>query len=163
MKIWGLIALGFVAGAAQLAAQTVSPAVIASAGGSGTANGVTVMWTLGEVAVITLEGAEGYLTQGFHQPPEGTTGAPYEAEPTVSVDVWPNPAAGSLLVSMAEEGRGIESVELLDMVGRPVLVKNGEPGVSQLRLDVTAVPSGTYMVRLKTATGQHSRVVTIRK
>lgn len=163
MKIRTLFAICFLAGSTHLVAQDVSPTVIATAGGSGTVNGVTVMWTVGEVAVLTLEGAEGYVTQGFHQPPSELSSAPYETAPTASVDVWPNPTANTLLVSLGEGMKGIESVELLDMVGRPVLAVQGEPGVSQVRLDVTSVPSGTYMVRLQTGTEQHSRVVTIRK
>lgn len=48
-------------------AQSISPSVIASSGGSGTVGGVTVDWTVGEVAVTTLDNGTNILTQGFHQ------------------------------------------------------------------------------------------------
>ena len=52
---------------APLAAQSLSPTVIASAGGTGTAGGVTLSWTVGETAVRTLDNGTNILTQGFHQ------------------------------------------------------------------------------------------------
>jgi hypothetical protein len=49
--------------------QSVSPSVIASAGGSSTlSNGISIDWTLGEFAVTTLTNGSITLTQGFHQP-----------------------------------------------------------------------------------------------
>ncbi|MCB0794117.1 MAG: hemagglutinin protein [Flavobacteriales bacterium] len=52
---------------AALIAQSLSPTVIASTGGSGTVGGVSVDWTVGEVAVTTLDNGTNRLTQGFHQ------------------------------------------------------------------------------------------------
>ncbi|MCB0810769.1 MAG: hypothetical protein KDB96_15940, partial [Flavobacteriales bacterium] len=52
---------------APLSAQSLSPTVIASAGGTGTAGGVTLSWTVGETAVQTLDNGTNILTQGFHQ------------------------------------------------------------------------------------------------
>lgn len=163
MRISTLFALVFLAGTGHLVAQTVSPSVIASAGGSGTAQGVTVMWTVGELAVTTLHNNDIYLTQGFHQPPPGLSSTPYDVEPSTSLDVWPNPTANAVFVSVREDVRAVESVELVDMIGRPVVSMNAAPGATQLRLDVSAVPSGTYIVRLKTADAHHSRIVTIQK
>lgn len=50
-----------------LCAQSISPSVIGSAGGSGTVGAVSVDWTVGEVATATLANGPNILTQGFHQ------------------------------------------------------------------------------------------------
>jgi|GEM_PF-1050471 len=51
-----------------LMAQRIEPKVMASTGGSGSAGGYTLEWTLGQTAVQTLKAGEYALTQGFHQP-----------------------------------------------------------------------------------------------
>lgn len=50
-----------------LVAQSISPQVIGSTGGSGTASGITVDWTVGEVAVTTISNGSNTISQGFHQ------------------------------------------------------------------------------------------------
>lgn len=57
----------FVAFTQALVAQSVSPSVIASFGGSAVVSGVTIEHTVGEVAVATLQGTDLRLTQGLHQ------------------------------------------------------------------------------------------------
>jgi len=47
--LFSLPLLGLLSG--SLCAQSLSPTVIASAGGTGTAGGVTLSWTVGETAV----------------------------------------------------------------------------------------------------------------
>ena len=47
--------------------QSISPSVIGSAGGSGSAGGVTLDWTVGETAVTTISNGSNTITQGFHQ------------------------------------------------------------------------------------------------
>ena len=63
--LFSLPLLGLLSG--SLCAQSLSPTVIASAGGTGTAGGVTLSWTVGETAVQTLDNGTNILTQGFHQ------------------------------------------------------------------------------------------------
>jgi hypothetical protein len=51
-------------------AQSLSPTVIATAGDYSTASGVSLSWTLGEIATETYTNGGYYLTQGFQQPVE---------------------------------------------------------------------------------------------
>lgn len=163
MKFRTIFTVFFFAGALHAAAQSVTPTVLASAGGQGQAGDVTIMWTLGEFAVTTLENPDGYITQGFHQPPQGTTSAPTENPLNASIDVWPNPVADALFVRVGEEFRGVQEVAVVDMLGRQLVAVEGQPGEASVRLDVAAVPSGSYLVRIKAGDYQGSRVVTIQK
>lgn len=163
MKFRTVFTVFFLAGALQAAAQSVTPWVLASAGSQGKVGDVTIMWTLGEFAVTTLENSSGYITQGFHQPPLGTTSAPYENPLNASIDVWPNPVTEALFVRVGEEFKTVEEVAMLDMLGRPLLSVAGKPGEVQVRLDVAGLPSGSYVMRIKAGEYQGSRVVTIQK
>ncbi len=57
--------------AALLQAQSLSPAVISTAGDYSTGSGVSLSWTLGEIATETYDNGSYILTQGFQQPLEG--------------------------------------------------------------------------------------------
>ncbi|QQR87726.1 MAG: hemagglutinin protein [Flavobacteriales bacterium] len=50
-----------------LSAQSISPSVIGSAGGTGIVGTTTLSWTIGETAVSTLDNGSNILTLGFHQ------------------------------------------------------------------------------------------------
>lgn len=54
--------------AAVVSAQSLSPSVIASAGGSYASNQFSLDYTLGETFITTLTASNNILTQGFHQP-----------------------------------------------------------------------------------------------
>ncbi|MCB0034622.1 MAG: hypothetical protein KDE51_11405, partial [Anaerolineales bacterium] len=60
--LFSLPLLGLLSG--SLCAQSLSPTAIASAGGTRTAGGVTLSWTVGETAVQTLDNGTNILTQG---------------------------------------------------------------------------------------------------
>jgi hypothetical protein len=54
-----------------LQAQSLCPTVIASSGGYASGTGVSLSWTLGEIATETFSNGGYILTQGFQQPVEG--------------------------------------------------------------------------------------------
>lgn len=70
--------------------------------------------------------------------------------------IYPNPSTG--LVTIDTKGEPITSVELLDAFGKVVLHKENMQG----SLDVSALPAGTYMMRVQTAKKTHTqRIVKI--
>lgn len=142
-------------------AQNVTPTVIASAGGEGTVGGITVMWTLGELAVTTLEGGGHYLTQGFHQPPEGTTDAPTTLEPIAMLQVRPNPVTADLVVGIPTTAAS--TLTLSDMLGRVVLQRDVAAGSTEERLDLSSLPAGTYIVRLAGDDERFGTMVTVQR
>ncbi len=160
-KTLPLFLLPIISGA--IYAQTVSPVVLGSAGGEAEVGDVTIMWTVGELAVATLSNGEEVVTQGFHQPPEGTTSVSYGTGSVVSVRVRPNPVADELFVGLPDGTAGEVRVELIDMLGQQVLTSTAQPGAAELRLDVGTLPSGVYAVRVLLKEGAQSGLVTIRR
>ena len=70
------------------------------------------------------------------------------------VDIYPNPAAGDITVSVENGGRTTESgelkMEVLDLMGRVVIPATMID--SSLVIPHSALPNGTYIVRMTTAT-----------
>ncbi len=61
ITVLGFITAGLVRG------QSVDPAVIGAAGGSGDVTGIRVDWAVGELTTTTLDNGTNLVTQGFHQ------------------------------------------------------------------------------------------------
>lgn len=142
-------------------AQNVTPTVIASAGGEGQVGEITIMWTLGELAVTTLKSDGYYLTQGFHQPPDGTTNVPTTLEPIALLQVRPNPVASDLVVGIPTATAA--TLTLSDMLGRIVMVQEVAAGSTEVRLDLSSLPGGTYVVRLAGGAEQFGTLITVQR
>lgn len=147
---------------ATLAAQSVTPTVVGSAGGSGQVGEMTVMWTVGEVAVTTLRGGDMSLTQGFHQPPPGTTDAPLEVEGPLALSAHPNPVVDYLNVSLPEGSRG-GSFTLVDLLGRTVLEQASAGGATAMTVDISTLPSGIYVARYTAGESTYGTTITVQR
>lgn len=49
-------------------AQNSSPEIVSSAGATYKGNSMQIDWTLGELAITSIQNSSQQLTQGFHQP-----------------------------------------------------------------------------------------------
>jgi hypothetical protein len=65
--------------------------------------------------------------------------------------VHPNPATNMVRVESGE--RKVESIEVVDMLGRVVLRKQLPAPVSSLLIDTSPLPSGSYLLRIYTREG----------
>jgi uncharacterized delta-60 repeat protein len=79
---------------------------------------------------------------------------------TAQLELWPNPVQGEALHLRFPTAQGPVTVQLLDALGRPVLVRSAGPGT--LVLPTTNLPAGLYIVRASTATETVTRRVMVR-
>ncbi|MDO7875178.1 T9SS type A sorting domain-containing protein [Hymenobacter sp. ASUV-10] len=79
------------------------------------------------------------------------------AAATPATLAWPVPARGQLHLSLDAAARP-SRVELLDALGRPVL---RQPATAELTLDISALPAGTYVLRVHYASGPVARRVLV--
>ncbi|MDH3243240.1 MAG: T9SS type A sorting domain-containing protein [Saprospiraceae bacterium] len=124
----------------SMAAQSLSPSVLALAGGvERTPNGTTLSWTLGESVTETLGTGEIVLTQGFQQP-SLVVSTGYE-DPAFDYDlsVFPNPVASELVIE-TNYHQSI-SYRLVDTWGKKL--KEGQMESREL-IDLTLLSSGVY-------------------
>lgn len=83
----------------------------------------------------------------------GTVELLLDAETNTLLSVYPNPATDLLNVGIAQPEKGRCRVELYDVYGRLVLSERAEinDGFGLLRLDISALAKGTYVLMVKNA------------
>ena len=132
-----------------LRAQSLSPMVISSGGGSATTSAVSLDYNLGEVAVTTLSSSNNILTQGFEQPSSGTSSIVSTQTRETGINAWPNPASYILYVKADNISAGPAFVQLIDIQGRSLnefsnVSLSGRP----LAIPMQDLQPGMYMLRV---------------
>ena len=82
--------------------------------------------------------------------PDGKQGSPVLASSVGVLKVWPNPVSGRLHIEMPEE-EGLVQVIVRDLLGRTVLQNEN---LSGQELEVSSLPAGMYLLRLRTNEGK---------
>ncbi|NOY38360.1 MAG: T9SS type A sorting domain-containing protein [Chlorobi bacterium] len=156
-KIYTLLAL--VLAGFSGTAQTLSPEVIATAGGYYNAGNLSLSWTAGEVAVTTLQNGSLVLTQGFQQP-EGVATGVNDRFADWENRIWPNPVKEEVMVGFNMKTAGAYILTLTDITGRKLqVVKTPVLGSGQqVTLDMRMCRPGIYFLRITAADSNRSRV-----
>lgn len=130
----------------QLNAQSFTPFVIATAGHESENPDGSLVWTLGELSIQTLEGEKGILTQGFHQPdykiiPLGNTEVS-----DLSINVFPNPVIDNLQIATSASANKSYGYQLFNVQGQLILEKSD----IQLPYSISGfdLSQGTYVLRV---------------
>ncbi|MEM6632610.1 MAG: T9SS type A sorting domain-containing protein [Bacteroidota bacterium] len=129
-------------------AQSSSPSVSSSAGESFQGVNLKLDWTLGELAIESLENSSRQLTQGFHQPQYLLTNSETLPAEVGYIKVFPNPVANSLKVDLLlREPQKVE-LSLLDLQGRKVWTKSLFSQNVEAAVEMSSLPVGTYFLHL---------------
>ncbi len=126
--------------------------VVASAGGyfSSTSAGVSMSWTLGEVAYTTLTAGDYILTQGFQQGNLFPTDVEKPELSSSDMKIYPNPASVEFFIKInSPTAKGKSTAEVYDITGRKVIteelnLEENEP----YRIPIAELKSGIYMIRI---------------
>ena len=142
----------------------LSPNVLASAGGYGESENISLSWTLGELAVTTLTGGNHILTQGFQQS-FGLDIGTRDRIMDLNITAYPNPVDNELFVKFGIEKEGDYILEIEDVTGRVMYLqshRNVEPG-DILRVNTSAFSKGVYFLRIMKSDLSKIQVTGIRK
>ena len=145
-------------------AQSLSPTVIASSGEYFSSGGLTVSWTLGELAVETFDAGSVIITQGFQQPYDIGTSIK-EKGLDWSITPYPNPVTDFLKIRF-ELGEPLDlNVEILDISGRKHLIREFYAVSSGeiVTLNMSGYVRGVYLVRIFTPDHRVQRTYKIQK
>jgi hypothetical protein len=144
----------------SVAAQKITPQVIASSGGSYETSTVQLSWTLGELATESFTSGSTMLTQGFQQP-EITVETGYsDPEIQLSVNVYPVPAKSYLTVEFNEVWQGM-MVNLYNLQGIKIL---STPVINQkMEINLHELPSAGYILKVITAENKMIKSYTVIK
>lgn len=142
----------------------LSPTVLASAGDYAEADGISLSWTLGEIAVMTLEQGDLILTQGFQQSyklPDGIDLDPINWQ----IVAYPNPVGNELKIQFDVLEPTDFWVEIQDVTGRLLSQKQYKeihPG-DIIPVSMSSYKYGVYFFKVFTPDRQQMRVISIRK
>ncbi|MEW7280958.1 T9SS type A sorting domain-containing protein [Aquimarina sp. 2201CG1-2-11] len=122
----------------QLQAQGIERQVIASSGMTLMNDQVTLDFTIGEIAITTINNESSVLTQGFHQPSYMVITT--EPDTPTTFSLYPNPTSGWVII----EGEGVKEINLYSITGQWVFTSN------QNSFDISHLSSGVYMAQIET-------------
>jgi hypothetical protein len=154
-----IIAVLLVCGGQACIAQAIAPEVIASAGDNYSNSQGSLNWTLGEPIIATENSNNYYLTQGFQQPATIIVTAINSTSGQGSLNVYPNPFAGSVYIQR-DGGKRLQ-VQLTDMNGKIVMNKILSPSENQLELSTLA--NGVYLLNVYDSENQLMQSLKIEK
>lgn len=124
-------------------AQSTDQYVIGTAGEHHANASISLSWTIGEVAVETLENSSGGVTQGFHQF-ELEVITLIEGPGRLAVEVFPNPTIH--LLNVESFGKG-ESYILYNSNGQ--IMQDGKLTEEKEQIDFSSYPSGVYLLQIE--------------
>ena len=132
-----------------LNAQSIDRWVIGANGTSGDAGAYALEYTVGEIAVETVEQGSLTLNQGFHQTKlEGAVGID-AALITVDYTLYPNPTNGQVILELESDEEVSLMLEVVDALGKSTVVKSKElafQGSAKVLFDLNELTSGHYFI-----------------
>lgn len=131
-------------------AQSLDRSVISSAGTVEEFGGLSLEWTLGEIAVHSYSHESGQVTEGFHQPLISVFPVMGRTGVTISNDnrfaVFPNPTSAKVLVRANLDQAEEVHLLLYDALGRQMLPINKISEQIDVTLDLEAYQAGAYLL-----------------
>ncbi len=119
--------------------------VVSANGGTATAAGTVVSWTIGEPITATVSDGTTTLTQGFHQTKLTVTAVNEIQVAGVEIKVYPNPTSDYVTVHFSNVVEK-PTYLLFDLSGRLIQQKNIES--TGEKIDMTACSGGSYILKL---------------
>jgi Secretion system C-terminal sorting domain len=152
MKKEVCLLFGIIAGC-QLNAQTISPSIINSTGGTAKAGAYTVDWSFCEVTLAsTFSTPNLIVTQGVLQsdPLANSNGINDITSVQKTIRVFPNPSSDVIYLQAEDKSVTGFTYSLLDISGKIVLISSGNSSLTEKdqRVDLTGLPAGTYILEI---------------
>ena len=136
-------------------AQMLTPTVIASAGNYFTGGGVSLSYTVGELAAVqTFSSPNVILTQGFQQPNDVVKSGLTDVEAGLdgAFSVYPIPSSGTVWFGYEFNEPGKVQVSLLNIIGQTMDYNLNEAYTSGKEVhsfDCSSFASGNYLLSVK--------------
>jgi hypothetical protein len=128
--------------------QSISSSVVATAGGYSTAGGLSLSWTLGELATETLTSTNLILTQGFQQGYYEITSIDDPLSKLIDLKVFPNPAIDYINILIEDVDVKNVKIELYNLEGKLIYNEQWENSGSAHQLQLNNFSSSQYILRI---------------
>lgn len=136
--------------------QTVSPSVINTTGGTGTAGAYTIEWNVGE-SMMTTQTNGFIVTNGQLQPVDGIISV-QELHTNWNVEVYPNPARDEFVITAPQAG--IFEATLYDLAGKLI---SKQLLMTNNRIDVGSLAAGSYYMQIRNTSNQELKTIKLIK
>lgn len=139
----------------MVVAQQPPTQIVASAGGTHSNQALTLEWTLGEIAVATIQHQNFALSQGYHQPllsvkPVAEAEiADNQGDKESNFTVYPNPVQSILEVAVKTvEFDGAYRLVLSNAQGKILDHFIFSDATSNMKIDMTPYQAGSFMLNI---------------
>jgi hypothetical protein len=137
-------------------AQSITPSVINSTGGTATVGNLIVDWNVGESMVSTQTNGI-IVTNGQLQPIDGIISVE-ELSSSWNVSVYPNPTRDEFIITSPSSG--IYEASLFDLAGKFI---SKQTLMSSNRMDVRSLANGSYYLQIRNTSNQEFKTITLIK
>jgi hypothetical protein len=137
-------------------AQSITPSVINSTGGTATVGNLVVDWNVGESMVSTQTNGI-IVTNGQLQPVDGIISVE-ELNSSWNVSVYPNPTRGEFVITAPSSG--IYEASLFDLAGKFI---SKQILMNTNRMDVRSLANGSYYLQVRNTSNQEFKTITLIK
>lgn len=137
-------------------AQSISPAIINSTGGSANAGSLIIDWNVGE-SIITTQVNGSIVTNGQLQPFDGIISVE-ELNLSWNVSVYPNPTREEFIISSPSSG--IYEALLYDLAGKFI---SKQLLMNTTRIDARSLANGSYYLQVRNTASQEFKTITLIK
>jgi len=132
--------------------QTLTPSVVSSAGASQKSGDLELTFTVGEVAITTLQSGDKTLTQGFHQQNVIVTSIYTLEHNGISISAFPNPVENLINIRVTKLYSDTEyQITIFDMQGKQIqlpIFENDMDSAINYSVNVTEISKGQYIVAI---------------
>lgn len=137
-------------------AQSITPSVFNSTGGTATVGDLVVDWNVGESMVSTQTNGI-IVTNGQLQPVDQIISVE-ELNSSWNVSVYPNPSRDEFIITAPSSG--IYEALLFDLAGKFI---SKQTLMSSNRMDVRSLANGSYYLQVRNTSNQEFKTITLIK
>ena len=128
--------------------QVTTPTVITNSGGTFSNSSIIMDFSIGELAVQTLQNNE-ILTQGFHQGDLKVTTAIFNLG--IKTKIYPNPTTNFIIVELEKNVNA--DIKVYDINGK-IVIEDKLNDENQKQLDFSFLKQGNYLLNINIADKQ---------
>ena len=137
-------------------AQSITPSVINSTGGTATVGNLVVDWNVGESMVSTQTNGI-IVTNGQLQPVDEIISVE-ELNTSWNISVYPNPMRDEFVITAPNAG--VFEASLFDLTGKFI---SKQTLMSTNRMDVRSLANGSYYLQVRNTNSQEFKTITLIK
>lgn len=143
----------------NIRAQSLSPTILNSSGGSGIINGIYHDYSFGEMTVIqTFSSPTLIVTQGLLQTRTDTaaTGINDHVLNKPTLNVFPNPTQQLVTFESEYQTSGKMQYDLTDITGKLIVSKQLSFNIGKVKevIDLSMLPAGTFLLKITIEQGK---------